>query len=272
MKKCFFAVVIFLVSVSVFAQQNKADSSQGGTELLNLRNDDSTQVSSKKTAPVDSATDKQSVSDSSLTKDSAEQSDENGVLTLKISTDPTEAGIKIGDRDYGITPVTITDLEIGEHVLELSKRGHFRRRVTIQLDSAGADLHFALAAPASIFITSDPKDAQITFDGNQSGVTPFQSERMRPGDYPLSVSADGYESYETTVSLKSGVSDTLHIILELLDDDDLTESQTAPILQISQPEKTNRSLFNKEHTRTGIATIAFFAFIALLLGVEKTSY
>jgi len=267
MKKVFLVFVIFLVSVSVFAQQGKVEPSD---------NTPAQESSKKEITSADSTiADKRPAPDSSSTVNSTEQDNAgaNNTLTLKISTDPTEAGLKIGERDYGLTPVTITDLDAGEHILELSKSGHFRRRVTIQLDSAGADLHFELLRPASVFVTSEPEGAQISFGGKHSGVTPFQSERLRPGDYPLSLSIDGYELYETTVNLKSGINDTLRITLESIEQKTvLPESQTAQAQQISQPEKSKKSLLNKEYTRTGIAAVAFFVFIAVLIGVEKTSY
>lgn len=252
MKKTFWFLVIFILNVSVPAQQGAAQSAK----------DASAQIPSKEIISADSSAVK------SLEQiDSTEQ---NSAMTLKITTDPSEAALKIGGNDYGLTPVTITDLDVGEYVLELSKSGHFRRKVTIQLDSSGADLHFALLAPASVFVTSEPEGAQITFNGKPAGATPFQSERVRPGDYPLSVSIDGYELYETAVSLKSGINDTLRVTLEALEPKAVPpESHTAETKQASQPKK---SFFNKEYKRTGIAATAFFVFIAILIGVEKTSY
>jgi hypothetical protein len=266
MKKVFWVFVVFLISVSVMAQQDETE----------LSNDTSAQASSNAIVSADSAVDKRLDSASYIEQiDSAEQNGVNeinvadGAVTLKISTDPSEAGLKIGDRDYGLTPAVITDLDVGEHVLELSKSGHFRRRVTIQLDSAGADLHFELLRPASIFVTSEPARAQVSFDGKPSGITPFQSERMRPGGYPLSLSFDGYELYETTVNLKSGLSDTLRVTLKPLKPEIVQpETQTAQ----AQPEDPKKAWLNKERKRAGFVTVVFFVFIAILIGVEKTSY
>ena len=255
MKKEFWGFVIFLLSVSIVAQQDAAAPAK----------DALAQTPSKEIINADSSAGKRLEQ-----TDSTGQNGVNSAAALKISTDPAQASLKIGERDYGLTPVTITGLDVGEHILELSKSGHFRRKVTIQLDSAGADLHFALLAPASIFITSEPEGAQVIFDGKPSGITPFKSERMRPGDYPLSLSIDGYELYETAVSLKSGLNDTLHVTLESLEPEVIApESQAKEAPHSSQPKK---SLFSKEYKRSGIAATAFFVFIAVLIGIEKTSY
>ncbi|MDR0306974.1 MAG: PEGA domain-containing protein [Chitinispirillales bacterium] len=189
---------------------------------------------------------------------------DSSVITLKISTDPTEAALKIGERSYGLTPVEITDLDTGSYVIELSKSGHFRRRVTIQLDSAGADLHFDLLRPALLVITSDPEGAELNIDGKAVGTAPFRDDKMRPGDYRIGAAIDGYKQVEIPVSLKSGSSDTLNIILEPVENQltPFSENQTNPV------EKADK----RAHRRAGFIALTFFIFIAALIGVEKTSY
>jgi len=304
MKKAFWISVIFLISVSAIAQEGETKPSndtkaQAPSKELPAKSaadkSPAPAPSSKEIVSADSAADKSldslsqtdsvkqtlskeivtddSIADESLDSlsqiDSTELDDADDMdsaLALKISTEPTEARLKIGDRDYGLTPVTITDLDVGEYVLELSKGGHFRRKVTIQLDSTGAELHFELVRPVSLFVTSEPDSAHIDFGEKYSGTTPFQSERMRPGDYPLTASIYGYELYETTVSLKSGANDTLHIILEPKESEPaITESPTAKV----QEEKLS---VGREVARMGIVTVAFFVFIAIFIGVEKISY
>jgi len=255
-KSIVFALTIFLTAISIPAQENETKPS---TPTQAER-------SSKKTVGADSTAGKPEQSKKTAVQkpDSAAQ---NGAITLKISTDPSEAGLKINDVDYGLTPAVITDLDTGSHVLELSKSGHFRRRVTIQLDSAGADLHFELVRPASVFITSDPEGASVVFDGKEEGTTPFQSQRMRPGDFKLLLILDEHKSFESTVNLKSGHNDTLRITLEPVKPKvQLVEEPKKQEQQISQSK-----ISQPKNKKTGFIAIAFFIFIAVLIGVEKAS-
>jgi hypothetical protein len=182
---------------------------------------------------------------------------------LKITTDPPEAAVKIDGEDYGLTPVEAAGLPPGEHVLELSKSGHFRRKATIQLDSAGAQLHFELSRPATLTVTSEPNGASISLDGKDAGTTPIRNDKLRPGDYKISATMEGYSPSETTIKIESGGADTLHIVLERI-----TAEPPEPTVKIetSPPEKSSGKW------KSGTILIAFFVFIAVLIGVEKSSY
>jgi hypothetical protein len=134
---------------------------------------------------------------------------------LKITTDPPEAAVKIDDKDYGLSPVEVGGLDTGyHHVVELIKSGYFRRKATIRLGSAGAELHFELSRPATLLVTSEPAGAQITIDGQNAGTAPVQNDKIRPGEHQVMAELDGYKRFDTTVELKTGGVDTLRVTLE----------------------------------------------------------
>jgi len=192
---------------------------------------------------------------------------ENAAIRLKITTDPPEAAVKIDGNDYGLSPVEAAGLDTGAHVIELSKSGYFRRKATVQLDSSGAELHFELSRPSTLTVTSEPSGARIGIDGKDAGAAPLQNDKMRPGEYPVSAVLDGYEPFETTVKIESGSVDTLHITLK---------AAAATAEQAQEQRQAAEQAAKTDNTgklwQTSTILIAFFVFIAVLIGVEKSSY
>ena len=181
---------------------------------------------------------------------------------LLITTDPPEAAVKIDGEDYGLTPVEANGLDTGSHVVELSKSGYFRRKATVRLDTAAAELHFELNRPAALVVTSEPAGAQITIDGQDAGASPLQNDKLRPGEHQITAALDGYKTFETRVELESGGADTLRVTLE--------PNITAPPPEPEQTKKADNT--NKRQWQSSTILIAFFVFIAVLIGVEKSSY
>ena len=183
---------------------------------------------------------------------------------LLITTDPPEAAVKIDGEDYGLTPVEANGLDTGSHVVELSKSGYFRRKATIRLDTSAAELHFELSRPATLVVTSEPAGAQITIDGKDAGASPVQNDKLRPGERQVSAGLEGYRPFETTVELESGGADTLHITLE--------PDIATPAQEPEQAKKADKTGKQQQQWQSSTILIAFFIFIAVLIGVEKSSY
>ena len=57
---------------------------------------------------------------------------------------------------------------------------------------------------ATIKITSEPSDAVVVLDDVPRGVTPLEVYVLTGADHSLSISKNGYATYITTVSVKSG--------------------------------------------------------------------
>jgi hypothetical protein len=73
-----------------------------------------------------------------------------------------------------------------------------------------------LASPAdtaSMLVTSDPTNADITIDGEYNGSTPSQL-KLKPGQHTVSVSKRGFQTWERSVKVESGESRTINANLE----------------------------------------------------------
>jgi hypothetical protein len=87
------------------------------------------------------------------------------------------------------------------------------------IDSAAATLRLKLDAlakgPAAVALTSDPRGAIVTIDGQIAGTTPL-NRPIVPGKHLIRVDLDGYISIEREVQFVEGVNEDLNFSLEKL--------------------------------------------------------
>ena len=97
--------------------------------------------------------------------------------SLEIITTPMDATITINGKDYGITPIVLDNLLIGEYDVVLSKSGcaTVTEHVTISENSTAA-INATLPSGRSVTISSDKSGDEIFVDGVRVGVSPCTTE------------------------------------------------------------------------------------------------
>lgn len=132
---------------------------------------------------------------------------------LMVSSTPLDAEILIDGEKVGMTPMTVSELIIGEHTVTLNRKNHKSetRKVTIE-ENKSAELHVELSDMAEMTITTDPTDAEIRLNGQDKGTTPYR-EVLTSGDYDLRLTHSKYRTYEQRVHLDSS-NPTLHVKME----------------------------------------------------------
>lgn len=132
---------------------------------------------------------------------------------LMVSSSPLDAEIVIDGKAVGVTPMTISELIIGEHTVTLNRKNHKSETRQVKIEEAKAtELHVELSDMAEMTITSEPTGAAIRLNGRDKGVTPFQ-EVLTSGDYDLRLTHNKYRTYEQRVHLDSS-NPTLHVKME----------------------------------------------------------
>jgi hypothetical protein len=136
----------------------------------------------------------------------------SGPFDLTIETKPDSAGVSLDDSARGVTPCTLDGVGAGKHTIILRKKGCYGKKVEIVVDSASPKkFTFELLKPATLWIISEPPGALLTVDGKNEGLTPWVSDKVKPGDHPISLKLKGYLAIERTVSVQSAAGDTVHI-------------------------------------------------------------
>ncbi|MGV6807334.1 MAG: PEGA domain-containing protein [bacterium] len=134
---------------------------------------------------------------------------------LEITSEPAGATVTVGGEIRGVTPITTTLLSAGESV-ELKLPGHKRWQQILKV-SPGDLLQIPTVqlqpADGLLQVRSQPVNANITVNGRYRGQAPIELE-LKPGQsHQLKFYRDGYRSVSRTVTLESGVEQTIDVRL-----------------------------------------------------------
>ena len=149
---------------------------------------------------------------------------------LIIRSDPSGAMVTIDGRLLGDTPLTLRDLRLGTHALQIARPGHVPRveRVTLSAAVPERTLDLALApaldtaaiprrdvrregltppaasAPGAVDVASAPRGARVSLDGRFVGLAPLRVPEVTAGTHVLSVEMAGYQSVSQSVAVLPG--------------------------------------------------------------------
>lgn len=94
---------------------------------------------------------------------------------------------------------------IGDHKKEIIAIG-----AVIGLGLFGWLVYYSLTYRATIFIDFTPSDAKVKLDGKKGS----DKNRLKPGEYKIEVSRDGFESHKETIKVNSGEEVTVYAALK----------------------------------------------------------
>jgi len=164
--------------------------------------------------------------------------------SLEITSIPAGLEVRvILDGNYrGLTPLVLTNLSAGTHLLQLKAPGYDDKVIDLTL-TAGQRMHFSADYPpqptptpvmqatmpnpepetptatattfpqtpvptGALYITSFPSGAQIFLDGKGYGTTPLLIQNLTPRSYELRLSLVGWQDYRIVLSVSPGVIST----------------------------------------------------------------
>ena len=145
--------------------------------------------------------------------------------SLTLTSTPPGGFVYIDNINRGITPLTVTDLEIGNHRIMVRMTGYEEYNRNIYLEAANphtiaAVLEKSIPEPTtrpplngSIAITSVPSGAVMNLDGIQRGRAPAIIPDVLPGNHAVTLSFNGYEDWSYMVSVRSGQMSEMNAIL-----------------------------------------------------------
>jgi hypothetical protein len=165
-------------------------------------------------SPVAQTATPAAVKDTAIAAATAEDSVVSAVGSIRVVSLPDGAALGVDGQDRGATPVTVGNLSVGEHAIELRKPGHYlkKARITVAADTV-TEYSFELLAPAGLRVTSTPAGADVVLDGKSVGTTPASADKLKPGPHQLEVSMSTYTTVKRSVELASGATDTVSIAL-----------------------------------------------------------
>lgn len=124
---------------------------------------------------------------------------------LVVTTKPSGANVYIDNSYVGITPLNISGIKTGSHVLRISYQGYAeRQRVIIIKPHQYEYISETLTSPVntgSLYVDSTPRGASIYLDNNYEGQTPRRIDFIPVGIHTLRLSKDGYRDYVQQVRI-----------------------------------------------------------------------
>lgn len=129
--------------------------------------------------------------------------------SLVIAANVTGAVVTVDGEVRGRTPVTLTEIPVGEHIVEISAEGYqaAQRTVTVEEGTQRAlqiELTAAPRPPGQIVVRSTTEGATVLVDGEERGVAPVIVRDVGEGTHAIVVRADGYRDYRTTCRVAPG--------------------------------------------------------------------
>jgi serine/threonine-protein kinase len=137
---------------------------------------------------------------------------------IVIRSVPSGALVTVDGRRAGETPLTLRDLPLGAHSVQVARRGYVpeTRKITLTNRApaqtvsvplkAGAsqDAAAASAKTGSIYADTKPRSARIVIDGRSYGTTPVLVPGLSPGAHTVRLEMDGYAASSTSVTVRPG--------------------------------------------------------------------
>lgn len=130
----------------------------------------------------------------------------NHQSALRIESEPTGATVYIDDQKQGYTPIDIDRLNPGVIQIRLEKPNFFPVNRSLEV-KAGQRVHLPLIltpveAKARLSVIPKPQNALIRIINTDQ---PYKDGiALRPGEYHVEVSLEGYETYRKWITLKGG--------------------------------------------------------------------
>ena len=145
-------------------------------------------------------------------------SDEEPTGSILVNSTPAGAAVYIDDEKAdGVTPCTLSGIEVGSHSVRVEMEGFIRpdeKRITVNA-SAITEVEFNLTAETgSIAVSSVPTNASIYLDGNATGArTNATLEAVPIGRHTVELVMPGYRNVTRTVDVEENWCSILNLIL-----------------------------------------------------------
>ncbi|WP_292393245.1 PEGA domain-containing protein [Methanoculleus sp. UBA303] len=145
-------------------------------------------------------------------------SDEEPTGSIYVNSTPSGATVYIDDeKAEGVTPCTLSGIEVGGHQVRVELEGFVRpdeKQVTVVANTI-AEVDFNLTAETGkIAVSSVPTNASIYFDGNTTGLfTDATLDDILVGEHTIELVMPGYRNATQMVDIKKEECSILDVVL-----------------------------------------------------------
>lgn len=140
---------------------------------------------------------------------------QNAVGLLRITAEPPGARILVDNIAQDPSPLLLTNVTPGVHLIQVSKDGYITDRATVKLaPGQKQDADFKLTPVTGLLLVhSTPRGAEVNINSSYKGRTPLIITDLPLGKYRMRVSAAGYLAKDLDLQLDSRVPRRLDVAL-----------------------------------------------------------
>jgi len=135
----------------------------------------------------------------------------NTAGALYILSSPSDSSVILDGLYKGKTPLTVTNLATGTHIVQLDYPGYYDWKSSVEVPEGGTRTVSATLNPMPvsstgwIYVSSSPGGASVTLDGNSAGLTPssgsLKLNAIASGDHTVVLTRTGYKKYSAITSV-----------------------------------------------------------------------
>ena len=129
--------------------------------------------------------------------------------SIAITSSPAGATVVVDAIHRGTTPVILTEIPAGNHLVTLSFKGYDDWNHTIsvgsgQMAAINAELEATKEITGSLAVITDPPGADVSIDGNFKGVSPVTIQGLSAGMHTVLLTLQDYSDNSTTITITAG--------------------------------------------------------------------
>jgi hypothetical protein len=135
---------------------------------------------------------------------SAQAKSKEPATRLDVTSQPSGATVLVDNKERGLTPLTLSELTPGPHLVQVSKANHRDAFDTVMLEPGVCRTSALTLEPLTgiLLITSTPAGSEVSVKGVSLGSTPLLITSLEPGTHRLTVASPGYQTKEVDVTLE----------------------------------------------------------------------
>jgi hypothetical protein len=180
--------------------------------------------------------------------------------TLRIISTPDSAVVIVDSSEKGQTPLSVDSLAAGQHVVLLKKKGYFVKKITAMVNPDTAqEVNVSLVKPGCLAVQSNPRGARLYIDDKETGITPWESAKLKPGDYTLRLEYLQRSSMEKRVGVKEGVCDTVMFSMQY------SQAYLDSVSREQQRQDAQRHKFKKTANLAVLGAFLIFAITIIFI-------
>ena len=126
--------------------------------------------------------------------------------SIYINSTPSNAKVYLAGAYRGRTPLTISNLKVGEYQIRISKDGYYDWYSTVRVKQNITTQVFAQLEPmtGSLYVTSSPRYARVFLNGIEGGTTPLTITNIEEGWHEVVIIKEYYRAYVQYLYIYAG--------------------------------------------------------------------